>query len=62
MINSELHMLSGGAGYETQVALIIIGNSAGVTCITSRSGGLRSELMYVQEQESSHSLKLLAPL
>jgi len=54
MINSELPMLSGGAGYETQVALIVIGNSAGVTCITSRSGWLRSELMYVQE--SSHSL------
>lgn len=62
MINSELQMLSEGAGYETQVALIIIGNSAGVTCITSRSWGSRSELMYVQEQESSQSFKLLASL
>lgn len=42
MINSESQMLSGGAGYETQVELYIItiiGNSGGVPCIASRSRG-----------------------
>lgn len=61
MINSESQMLSGGADYETQVALyfVIIGNSGGVPCIVSRS---RVELVHTQEQESIHSLKLWAPL
>lgn len=50
MINSELQMLSRGAGYETQVALYLLLLEIELVLLVLHPdlGRLRSELMYVQ--------------